>query len=543
MATDIELNTKINTANSAQTIGELNKALKSLISSQAQFTAGTEDYKKLQKAINETEGKIGDLKDGFTTLRGSGVERLTASFGLLREGLGSGDLDKAKMAFKGLGAAMGAIPIFLVIEGFKLLIDNFQDVIKFFGLGIKESDRLAASLENQKKVNEGLFAAQENQIKLLEAQGASTDKITEATKRLNDAKIKAAKDDIELQKLKIREIFLNDTINDTISKRVALGARQRGDDKLANAIEQQIYNDKIKRSKELVDQIRTDLITINNLQTESKIKEINAEKKQNEDIKKSNKERVDDEKRKTDELFAELNKNEDAKVAAENAAKDRNVKQEEERKKNLEVLKQERLRLDQEEIAAFKAKEDEKLAIAKASAQAEEALKNQRLGIANDLINGLGALGIKNRAFANTIFLTQKALAIAGVVVDSQKEQAGYAAAYAPIPGGAAISAPLILGAKIRAGVRIASILATTLSKYINGGGESSTSVGSGSSGSGSTAPPTPSSLAFNNSTVNQVGGIGGNQAAQVNKVILVSHDVTKAQKDDATIKAQTTFP
>lgn len=543
MATDIELNTKINTANSAQTIGELNKALKTLISSQAQFTSGTEDYKKLQKAINETEGKIGDLKDGFVTLRGSGVERLTASFSLLKEGLTTGDTDKAKIAFKGLGSAISAIPILLVIEGFKLLVDNFQDIIKFFGIGAKESDKLAASLEKQKEINEGLFAVQENQIKILEAQEASTKKITEATKKLNDAKIKAAKDDVELQKLKIKEVLLNDSITESLQRYGAEVLRKQGNDKAADLIEAKINSDKLKRAAELGESIRKDLITIDNLKTESRVKEIQGNKKQNEDLKKSNKEKLDDEKKKTDDLFEQLSKNEDARVATENASKERDRKEQEERNKNLDSLKQERLKLDQEEVAAFKAKEDEKLAIAKASAQAEVALKDQRLGIANDLINGLGALGIKNRAFANTIFLTQKALAIAGVVVDSQKEQAGYAAAYAPIPGGAAISAPLILGAKIRAGVRIASILATTLSKYINGGGESSTSAGSSSSGSGSTAPPTPSSLAFNNSTVNKIGGIGGNQAAQVNKVVLVSHDVTKAQKDDATIKAQTTFP
>lgn len=543
MATDIELNTKINTANSAQTIGELNKALKTLISSQAQFTSGTEDYKKLQKAINETEGKIGDLKDGFVTLSGSGVERLTASFSLLKEGLATGDTDKAKIAFKGLGSAMSAIPIFLVIEGFKLLVDNFQDIIKFFGIGAKESDKLAASLEKQKEINEGLFAVQENQIKILEAQEASTKKITEATKKLNDAKIKAAKDDVELQKLKIKEVLLNDSITESLQRYGAEVLRKQGNDKAADLIEAKINSDKLKRAAELGESIRKDLITIDNLKTESRVKEIQGNKKQNEDLKKSNKEKLDDEKKKTDDLFEQLSKNEDARVATENASKERDRKEQEERNKNLDSLKQERLKLDQEEVAAFKAKEDEKLAIAKASAQAEVALKDQRLGIANDLINGLGALGIKNRAFANTIFLTQKALAIAGVVVDSQKEQAGYAAAYAPIPGGAAISAPLILGAKIRAGVRIASILATTLSKYINGGGESSTSAGSSSSGSGSTAPPIPSSLAFNNSTVNKIGGIGGNQAAQVNKVVLVSHDVTKAQKDDATIKAQTTFP
>src|SRR6187549_2341985 len=98
--TTIELQTKIDTANSAQSLGGITKSLKELISLQSQVGANSAEFKKLSKAINDTEGKLGDLKDSFNTLRGSGVERLNASFGLLREGVSNLDTEKVGIAFK-----------------------------------------------------------------------------------------------------------------------------------------------------------------------------------------------------------------------------------------------------------------------------------------------------------------------------------------------------------------------------------------------------------------------------------------------------------
>ena len=84
------------------------------------------------KKLAELKDKIGDLNDSTKTFTGSGVERLTSSFRLLSEGIATFDFDKIKTGFKGIGAAMGAIPIFLLIEGIKLLYDNFDKIAAMF---------------------------------------------------------------------------------------------------------------------------------------------------------------------------------------------------------------------------------------------------------------------------------------------------------------------------------------------------------------------------------------------------------------------------
>lgn len=131
---EVVIGVKIEAAESAKTIAEMRKALKDLINQQQNVAAGSADWKKLAKAINDTEGRIGDLTDSFKTLKGSGVERTTASIGLLTEGFNSFDTGKIKLGLQGIGAAFKAIPIFLIIEGIRWLIDNFNDLKESGGL-------------------------------------------------------------------------------------------------------------------------------------------------------------------------------------------------------------------------------------------------------------------------------------------------------------------------------------------------------------------------------------------------------------------------
>ena len=58
MATDIQLNTKINAANASKTLGELNSSLKELVALQGQIARGSSDFERLSKAINDTESRV-----------------------------------------------------------------------------------------------------------------------------------------------------------------------------------------------------------------------------------------------------------------------------------------------------------------------------------------------------------------------------------------------------------------------------------------------------------------------------------------------------
>lgn len=127
----------IEAAEAAKTVQELRKSLKDLVNQQANVAAGSAEWKKLTQAINDTEGKIGDLTDSFKTLQGSGVERVTSSFNLLKEGFTSFDSGKIKAAFNGIGAAMKAVPIFLIVEGITYLVSNFKELSQGSGIVAK----------------------------------------------------------------------------------------------------------------------------------------------------------------------------------------------------------------------------------------------------------------------------------------------------------------------------------------------------------------------------------------------------------------------
>lgn len=91
---------------------------------------GSDAYKKAAANLNELQEKLGDVQDA-AKITGNGFERIQGSFNLFKEGLATADFGKAKTAFTALKGAMDALPIFLLIEGVKLLIDNFDEVVKF----------------------------------------------------------------------------------------------------------------------------------------------------------------------------------------------------------------------------------------------------------------------------------------------------------------------------------------------------------------------------------------------------------------------------
>jgi len=85
------------------------------------------------KRVAELRDKLDDLNDSTKTLKGSGVERISSSFGLLGEGLKNFDFGAIKTGFSGIGAAMKAVPIFLLVEGITYLITNFDNLTKGSG--------------------------------------------------------------------------------------------------------------------------------------------------------------------------------------------------------------------------------------------------------------------------------------------------------------------------------------------------------------------------------------------------------------------------
>jgi hypothetical protein len=201
---DVQVNVKVDAKQADDSLRGLTKQLKDLRVEQSRVVEGSSDWKRLGREINELEGKIGDLGDRFNTLRGSGVERLNSSFGLFREGLVSADFGKAKIALQGIGQAMSAIPVLLIVTGIMKLIENFDklrnsggllgqvfkgigeiittvtdaitDFTDWLGITTIESEKLAETqLNNSKALQDAVTERYDTEIRLAKAAGKNTE--------------------------------------------------------------------------------------------------------------------------------------------------------------------------------------------------------------------------------------------------------------------------------------------------------------------------------------------------------------------------------
>jgi hypothetical protein len=163
---------------------------------------------------------------------------------------------------------------------------------------------------------------------------------------------------------------------------------------------------------------------------------------------------------------------------------------------------------------------------------AEESLAQARLGAAKGLISGLTELAGENKKLANALFLVDKALAIGEIIVNTQKEISAYSAnpTWSLLPdGGLTLKTAAIAGAKIRAATSIGTIVATSISKFMNGGGASvSTPTGGGGGGTptvDNSAVPSfvPGNLFGQGNAANNVSqsqGVETNQTITVQAVV-----------------------
>lgn len=202
------------------------------------------------------------------------------------------------------------------------------------------------------------------------------------------------------------------------------------------------------------------------------------------------------------------------------------------------------LSAQQKDYAQKEQQKEKELRLAKEAADAqiaaEKALYDAKWGFANALVDGLSQLAGKNKKAADAIFLVQKGLAIAQIIVDTQKEIAGYASnpLWSALPdGGASLKIPAIAAAKIRAATSIATIAATSVSRFMNGGGGSSSGGGGGTAATPNagtvTTPAQPSFQLFGTAgQANNVQAGTGEQVQTINVNASVSVDqITDTQK------------
>jgi hypothetical protein len=454
---------------------------------EAQAAALNGDGKAAQR-VAELRDKLDDLNDSTKTLKGSGVERISSSFGLLGEGLKNFDFGAIKTGFSGIGAAMKAVPIFLLVEGITYLITNFDNLTKGSG-------PLARALKAVGDVIGGVINFVTDFLHLTSETERAFGRQAESIKKFAEDTNKAlASTNAEYDRqISVMKANGESTVKLEKAKQLAILETNA-------AIIHQLLAYK-KAGGELSEEQRKQLVAsteaIKNAQTATTVIDIEENNKRRDAYKKrlEEKKALDEKKRKDDEdLF--------------NEALQQGIKEEEERikleekkkadyEKFLEWEKAARLKRDQEEVAEFIEKENqikaEKLAAEKAKQDAQDkTFKTIEFSLkATQNLSDIVFLAQSSRAkkgsaeaeaLAKKQFKVNKALQLSLAVMDGYKAVTASLAqapvAIGPIPNPVGIAS--LAFAATTSALNIAKILATQYESTSTGGGETpSPSLGS----------------------------------------------------------------
>jgi hypothetical protein len=594
---DIAIDVKIRAADAANTAKDLKKALKELKDELNNVEAGSDEFRKLSKAINDTEGKLGDLNDTFNTLTGSGIERTNSSLSLLKEGFSNFDFEKIGIAFKGLGTAMKAVPVLLLVEGIQYLIEKFgiiqlimEGVEKVFyaitdAMGItnkaaeEKTKTILAGLEKEQKA---LTERYDAEIKLAQAAGKSTASI-------EIEKLKAVEDSIQkqfntLQDLAIKKKKLNEDEQKQYEE-LQSNLLKASTDRMAKEVEEEN-----KRLKRMDENRKAFSDTIKNINKELELAGMSDRERELNDIKQKTAEKL----KELDRVSAKGIDSEREYVAAVKAKND--ILKEEQRQLNLVYDKYnkehyDKLKADAEKHYADLRAEEKELDDyrrqvqkdwEKEQARVREDFRNSRFketeeekvfqgDVSNSAIkNANDSLEANKKAeegkraeFEKTMAATKQGLQAAQALTDlyfahqlrqakgnADKEKEirkkqfnvnkAFGVANAVIDGVGAVQKalnnpyPLNIVLAVLSGVLAAANVAKIASAKFDDGGGSSADAGGGSLGS-APAPvvPTP------NNTVTKIDDNGTVNNANVGpqKIFVVESDITEKQKRVATIE------
>ena len=276
---DISIKVAIDTADADKSIKQIKQSLKDL----KNVKAGDKLFEDAQKAAAKYKDKLDDIKDAAGAAAGSGVEKLTSSMNLLKDGFVNADPGKLSIGMKGLGAAMKAIPIFLIIEGIKFLVENFEKLASGGGIVGKVftaiGEVVGAVIQYFKDLSDSLglssFAAEDNAERTIAAAKATEAAVTgkyDAEIRMAKA---AGKETIDLE-IKKQEAVIQ-----------SLQLQQKALEVLAQASGKGATIKQLEEWSKLGDLVRAAQFEIDIIKT-------TAETKANEDAKKYQQQRNDD---------------------------------------------------------------------------------------------------------------------------------------------------------------------------------------------------------------------------------------------------------
>lgn len=513
-----------------------------------------QDFSRLSKELNDVEGQIGDINDAASLATGSGIEQLNKGIGLVGEGFKNFDFEKIKIGLKGIGNAMSAVVPLLLVEGIVMLVQNFDKVVEVvkdltgtWSTEEKAVKSATKAYDAQKKATTALVVEYDNEIKILEAQGASEAKILDAKKKKIAAQIQELKASIAIQDATINEIKANDDLSESLGSVNAWIQRKLGNEKAAEQFEAIVQFEKLERVKE--EQAKKDeaLRAISSLEADLVVLQINNDKKVVESAKKTA-----EEKKKIAEADGEARyqlwkaeqermANEEAIIIPEQKEAIAQTELEINAAKNAELLNQSALKA-QAEIDLEKEKQ-------KKIEAGKQVLAKESFNAAKNLSDAIFAIQIGNAQKGSAEetklkkqqFNINKAFAITQATIDGVRAVQTVLATY-PLP----ISIPIAAVTGISSAANIAKIASAKFDGGVSGGG-GSTPTGS----IGSTQLPTPPTINTpQNNTNTQFDSQGNNLGASnqrqtidiTGKVIVTENDIREQQNRANKIKAQTTF-
>lgn len=551
MAKDIELKIKIDTGQASQNVGKvvdemtrLKKETKAAMSDAIKGVAGASER------VAELKDKMEDLNEATNSLKGSGIEKLNSSLGLLKEGFVNADPGKLGAGFKVLGLAMKAIPIFLLIEGIKYVIENFEKLTQSGGLIGKVfgfiKDVIDTVIQAFKDLTDWLGITN-NAIE------DNAEKTIEASKKAGAAVTQRYDDEIKLANAAGKDVT---TLEIKKQEAVIETARVQ-----VNALKA-VYEANGTLTKAQMEQLETLVTTIHNAEVEIKAKTIANEKKTSDEKVKINKEYNDEHKKIEEDKLKESGKAWMAELKAKEEAEDAKIELEEKSSLESYRIEQERIKLSGEAwMAKLKAKEKaEDDIIAKEESDSLKSVqdaKNRQDSMfeiaktSNDSLIALSDLffsvkmantrkgSAEEEKAARQQFKINKALAIQSAVISGIQGvvNALSAQSVVPEPFGTILKVATAVSVGIAAATNVAKIAATQFT--LNGGGESS----------GVAVPASPSSASPNASgafTGNELQKIGStNSSSTINKpskVYVISQDLTNQQNSDAVLERRANF-
>jgi chemotaxis protein histidine kinase CheA len=496
--------------------------------------------KKAAKALADLNDKLEETGDAVKTLKGSGIEKVSGSFGQLGEGLKNMDFDKIKTGFKGLGAAMKAVPVFLIVEGIMYLVQNFEELSKGSGVLAKAlqfvgdilsaiGDGLTWLTDNLGFTNSALDEMGEKAVEMAEkgkeaisAQSAEYDRLAKEAKMSGESAVK-----YEIAK----QQAIIDT-NTAVLKQLLLT---------------------IKAGKELTEEesklLTSSTAALKQATTDRNLIIFNSKEEQ----KKKDKEAYDNwsklqeqkkaaSQKEADDLFAQLTKNADADKEATDRALEREKKQEEDRAKLRDEMRNQQIASEKaanaEMVKNWDEAEKQKTDAAKVQEDARKQAQVEGLNAAQNLSQAFFAIQL-NRAKGNAtaeiaikkkMFAVDKAFNVARAIQDGIRSV--QAALTIPPPGGQIL-------AGINAGLAAANVAKILATKF-EGGSVADVSVPTAnvSTNAPNINTNAPTTQVPQTTTTTRLGENGQNLGQ---RVYVLESDISKSQNRVARLNEQAT--